>query len=836
MTGSPLRRPSADSPNPSATAFEHGRRTIGHVTRMLSALIIVCAWVLPAAASAQPDALFQLAPGGKVSLRSNPAAAEAWRLAVDSEALAVAPKSLSLVLPDGRRIVARKAAAERRAAGDMVWRATLSDGGHATLTLANGYVMGRLETASDTWELTSHEDGGQVLIRLDPDEFGSCGNQFDLGDPIAFAPPTKGLASRPLIASTRPATLDVMALYTPQARDGAGGVAAIEATIQAAVDSSNTSFINSEMNVRFNLVHTELAARSDSGTAEANLSWLRNDPTVQALRDVYQADMVSLILEDVGSNLCGQARLLRNESAADFAPNGYQVTRRDCAVGNLTYVHEHGHNLGLQHDPLLATPPAGAFTPFAFGHFFEGIFDPEAQLQIGAFRTVMALPSSLCPGCPRKSNFSNPDVDILAEPTGITDARDNARTSSISAPFAANWRKRFPAPQACNDCIDFDTTATVSFPGQDSTMGPAASLDDGATFALGGNRWQRTTQSFTLERNSVLELEFASTAEGEIHGIGFDEDDSADNAQRIFQLFGGQSDANTIRDFDTYSTADVGAFVRYTIPIGQYYTGSGFRLVLANDQDGTPRNNTSFFRNVRIITDTSTIQPTTGLWWNPSRSGNGFDLVSNNSGGHVLTWFTYTASGTPIWYQSSVGPITGDRFDQPLFQYTPGPSGVTGTIVGSVELVFSNDEAAQFNWQLNGATGSEPFTFFGGGGGRSGLWFPPAESGWGLSAFKVGSALVTTVYYYAGSQPRWVQGVGSDVGSSQTIGMVTVNGAGLCPSCGGGSSQAPPSSSAGTITLRIQTPGAIGGRLQTNISSSIGSWIRPDQDISKLAD
>ncbi len=835
MNGYPLPKPSATLTTlgaPSTTKCDRHRETSGRFRPLLRTLFLACICLLPTEAWAQTSELFQLAPEGKARLQSNPAASEAWHVAVDASALAVSPKRLTLPLPDGRQIVARETSTDRRSADNLAWRATLSDGGYATLTLAHGYVIGRIETATDSWELTSHKDGGQVLIRLDPEGFGSCGNQFDHGDPISVAPPTKSTISRPVIGVSRLATLDVMVLYTPQARAGAGGQAAIESTAQSAVDSANTAFINSDINLRFNLVHTELADRNDAGSADANLDWLNDDPTVQALRDVYQADLVSLLLEDAGSNLCGLARLLRNQDAAAFASSGYQITRRDCAVGNLTYVHEHGHNIGLQHDPVFATPPGEAFRPYAFGHFSSG--DPNVP--IGAFRTVMALPSSLCPGCPRRSNFSNPDVAIFGEDTGIANERDNARTADISGPIAANWRPRFPAPKPCADCIDFVPGSTLPVPGQDSAIGPLARLDDGATLGLGGDRWQRTTQTFTITPHTILELEFASTAEGEIHGIGFDEDDSVSNNPRLFQLFGSESSNNIIQDFATYTSADTGSFVRFTIPVGQYYTGSGFRLVFANDQDGSPRNNTSFFRNVRVFDQTPSVQPTTGLWWNPARSGNGFDLVSNNSGGHVLTWFTYTASGTPIWYQSAVGPITGNRFDQPLFRYTFGPTGATGTQVGSVELIFSNDNNAQFNWQLDGAAGSEPFTFFGGGGGRSGLWFPPADSGWGLSAFRVGSALVTTVYYYAGGQPRWAQGVGSDTGSTQTIDMITVQGNGLCPSCGGGSSQPPPSSSAGTITLRIQTAGATTGTLRTDISSSIGSWIRPNQSISKLAD
>ena len=38
-----------------------------------------------------------------------------------------------------------------------------------------------------------------------------------------------------------------------------------------------------------------------------------------------------------------------------------------------------------------------------------------------------------------------------------------------------------------------------------------------------------------------------------------------------------------------------------------------------------------------------------GLWWDPTRSGNGFEIF--NAGGQVaVLWFTYTEAGRQTWY------------------------------------------------------------------------------------------------------------------------------------------------------------------------------------------
>jgi hypothetical protein len=89
--------------------------------------------------------------------------------------------------------------------------------------------------------------------------------------------------------------------------------------------------------------------------------------------------------------------------------------------------------------------------------------------------------------------------------------------------------------------------------------------------------------------------------QGEIHGIGFDENDTLADNVRIFQLHGTQNWTSANHDFDNY--AGGGGFVTYIIPVGQYYTGAAMYLVVANDNDAGSGND-SRFRNVRIYEDT----------------------------------------------------------------------------------------------------------------------------------------------------------------------------------------------------------------------------------------
>ena len=146
--------------------------------------------------------------------------------------------------------------------------------------------------------------------------------------------------------------------------------------------------------------------------------------------------------------------------------------------------------------------------------------------------------------------------------------------------------------------IDWSSTALTAYSNQDAS-GTVTVEDGGATLAMEGNRWRRTTGTYTLTADTVLAFDFRRTDEGEIHGIGFDENDTLTDAVRIFQLDGTQSWIDGDHTYDGgYSSP--GTWQSYQIPVGSFYTGSGFRLVLVNDKDSGSLVNDSRFRNVRV--------------------------------------------------------------------------------------------------------------------------------------------------------------------------------------------------------------------------------------------
>ena len=130
---------------------------------------------------------------------------------------------------------------------------------------------------------------------------------------------------------------------------------------------------------------------------------LAGNAQVAAWRNQYGADLVSMLVQD-GLGSCGIGYVMRSVGAC-FATSGFQVTASGCAVGNLSYAHEHGHNMGMEHDPPNGTTPSNASYPWSFGHIVDG-----------SYRTVMAYASACTAGCTRRPFFFQPGR-FLPRPT-----------------------------------------------------------------------------------------------------------------------------------------------------------------------------------------------------------------------------------------------------------------------------------------------------------------------------------------------------------------------------------------------------------------------------------
>lgn len=151
------------------------------------------------------------------------------------------------------------------------------------------------------------------------------------------------------------------------------------------------------------------------------------------------------------------------------------------------------------------------------------------------------------------------------------------------------------------DCItiNFNDTPIVSY-GGNQDQGSATILDNGETVRLQNNAWKAILLDYEVTENTIISFDFGSTQQGEIHGIGFDNNNSI-SSNRTFRLFGTQNWG--ISNYDNYS--NVGYWTSYSIPVGDFYTGDFDRLFFVMDHDSYPKNGTSFFTNLQIYEGTS---------------------------------------------------------------------------------------------------------------------------------------------------------------------------------------------------------------------------------------
>lgn len=177
---------------------------------------------------------------------------------------------------------------------------------------------------------------------------------------------------------------------------------------------------------------------------------------------------------------------------------------------------------------------------------------------------------------------------------------DQGNTIASGGNFGAGKRVEFctsgDGGGGGGSCTPIDFTAfSINSYGGNQDQGSYELLTNGAVLKIQDNAWKAITLDYNITENTVIEFEFRSTREGEIHGLGFD-DNSSISSGLTFNLFGSQSWG--INDFKNYPGD--GNWKAYSIPVGQYYTGLADRLFFVADHDGSPFDGNSFYRNVRI--------------------------------------------------------------------------------------------------------------------------------------------------------------------------------------------------------------------------------------------
>ena len=363
-------------------------------------------------------------------------------------------KKLTAALFDDTVIHIELDAVERNVDDVHVWTGTIEgdETSSVSISVKEKAMVAAISTLTTRYMIEPAENGTHEAFELDLAAF-----------PPESEPLTVGIAANavegPIAINDTADFVDVLVVYSDDLRASLGSTAAAQAAASNAISASNTAYQNSGVTFRVRLAGSMEVAHDDNGNTGGALSALRHISDgvmddVHARRNQVGADTVALLVLNGGGG-CGIAYTMAIVSAG-FDVHAFSVIANSCAVGNLSFPHELGHNFGLQHDRFVATS-APAY-PYGYGYVDTA----------GAFRDIMAY-ANACGSCTRIQYFSNPGLTFLGRPLGVShdsspsSSADNVRALNNVGLTIANWRQAVvvtppPVPTFTDDPLVAGTT------------------------------------------------------------------------------------------------------------------------------------------------------------------------------------------------------------------------------------------------------------------------------------------------------------------------------------------------------------------------------------------
>jgi hypothetical protein len=371
------------------------------------------------------------------------------------------------------------------------------------------------------------ESGPDVLARMRPDRLDilTCGvndesySEFALSEEHPLQRARQNLAG--LQALTAPTagpewqsiandpsgltTIDVMIVYTPNARSWASAnpnsPGSIELAVAQAMNLSQQALDVSEVGIEMRLVYvheTEYAVDTEfitAGLSGVHLRRITSSPTftfgsttvsgvnypldgymdeVHVLRDQYGVDVVALLalVNDTGG-LAWRIGNFGGSPQLAFSLNRIQQTHT-----GYTLVHEIGHNMGKSHGRIQGSQAADAFGGvhrYSVGWLFQATepFGSNADRPTGR-NTVMNYGVD---GSLQYPGFSNPELSWEGGVTGTVDdpigPADNARSLLDMAGPVSSYRTTRVDPPALS--VSIPDASLVLAPGEQQTIHVAMS-------------------------------------------------------------------------------------------------------------------------------------------------------------------------------------------------------------------------------------------------------------------------------------------------------------------------------------------------------------------------
>jgi hypothetical protein len=295
--------------------------------------------------------------------------------------------------------------------------------------------------------------------------------------PAEFSYPVEELPKKIPVGSAVPKYSDAVSLlvvHTPNAVVAAGSQADFDAKVANSIADLQIALANSSV-IQTSIAHVtpggamSMEVNYDESPTITNVAgrwythraWARESLDVRALRDAYEADVVVMMVGDVGT--CGIAYIQQAgctinlaydapdlcDAGQMFSEFPYSVVSSVCDVANIEFAHEVGHNFGMQHDPGPYSSSNGSAASFVWSFGYTASTSTVQARTVMAYENNPADPNN-CPfGCPRYLHFSNPNVDFFSYPgtpsgTLVPDGGNrssfNARTASLFSEVMSGYR------------------------------------------------------------------------------------------------------------------------------------------------------------------------------------------------------------------------------------------------------------------------------------------------------------------------------------------------------------------------------------------------------------
>lgn len=346
----------------------------------------------------------------------------------------------SVLSPEGRLNIIKKRE-EKDKAGRMIWYGEIEKqkGSFVMFTIVKNVVIGEINTIKGkSYHLKYLGRNVHQITEIDKSQIKDEGDDQK-------RPKEGGAAIKSEKDCPDPATqIDIMVVYTADARIGAGGNDGMEALIYQCINMCNLAYFNSNINQRLNLVHFEEITYTESGDLNTDLDALTLSDgvidNVHTLRNTYSADEVIMLVETGGAGL---AWVMANPNAS-FETHAYGVVRRNAAASNRSFPHELGHNMGATHDCTNSNSNGDN----------HGFFVSNPADGGNSWRTIMSYSNCTNGPCTRLPFFSNPNIGF--SPTGsattnpmgdisINCGSDNHTIFNNTASIVANFRCSSPS-------------------------------------------------------------------------------------------------------------------------------------------------------------------------------------------------------------------------------------------------------------------------------------------------------------------------------------------------------------------------------------------------------